>query len=69
MPFAPFNFQRWLAENAADLKPPVGNKLVFENTGMVVQVIGGPNQRVDFHDDRTHDHFNGNHNSELPLMP
>jgi len=51
MPFAPFNFQRWLADNAALLKPPVSNKLVFENTGMVVQVIGGPNRRVDFHDD------------------
>jgi len=57
MPFAPFNFQRWLAENAAELKPPVSNKLVFENTGMVVQVIGGPNQRVDFHDDPVEEFF------------
>jgi 3-hydroxyanthranilate 3,4-dioxygenase len=57
MPFAPFNFQRWLAENAALLKPPVSNKLVFENTGMVVQVIGGPNQRVDFHDDPVEEFF------------
>lgn len=57
MPFAPFNFQRWLADNAALLKPPVSNKLVFENAGMVVQVIGGPNRRVDFHDDPVEEFF------------
>jgi 3-hydroxyanthranilate 3,4-dioxygenase len=39
------------------LKPPVGNKLVFEDTGMVVQVVGGPNQRVDFHDDPGEEFF------------
>jgi 3-hydroxyanthranilate 3,4-dioxygenase len=54
---APFNFQRWLDENAHLLKPPVSNKLVFENAGMVVQVIGGPNQRVDFHDDPVEEFF------------
>jgi hypothetical protein len=26
--------------------------LVFEDAGMVAQVVGGPNRRVDFHDDR-----------------
>ncbi|MGO8914629.1 MAG: 3-hydroxyanthranilate 3,4-dioxygenase [Stellaceae bacterium] len=57
MRFAPFNFQRWLADNASLLKPPVSNRLVFENTGMVVQVIGGPNQRVDFHDDPVEEFF------------
>jgi 3-hydroxyanthranilate 3,4-dioxygenase len=57
MRFAPFSLERWLDENAALLKPPVGNKLVFENTGMVVQVIGGPNQRVDFHDDPVEEFF------------
>jgi 3-hydroxyanthranilate 3,4-dioxygenase len=54
---APFNLQRWIAENAHLLKPPVGNKLVFENAGMVVQIIGGPNQRVDFHDDPAEEFF------------
>ena len=57
MRFAPFSLERWLADNAALLKPPVNNKLVFENTGMVVQVIGGPNQRVDFHDDPVEEFF------------
>lgn len=54
----PFNFQAWIDEHAHLLKPPVGNKLVFEeNDGMVVQVVGGPNQRVDFHDDPVEEFF------------
>jgi 3-hydroxyanthranilate 3,4-dioxygenase len=47
----PFNFASWIDAHSHLLKPPVGNKLVFEDAGMVVQVVGGPNQRVDFHDD------------------
>ena len=54
---APFNFQKWISDNEHLLRPPVSNKLVFENTGMVVQVIGGPNQRVDFHDDPAEEFF------------
>src|SRR5215467_3183462 len=47
----PFNFQRWIDVNHDLLKPPVGNKSLFDEGGMIVQVVGGPNQRVDFHDD------------------
>lgn len=54
---APFNFKAWIDANAHLLKPPVGNKLVFENADMVVQVVGGPNQRVDFHDDPAEEFF------------
>lgn len=54
---SPFNLSRWLDQNAHLLKPPVSNKLVFENTSMVVQVVGGPNQRVDFHDDPVEEFF------------
>lgn len=53
----PFNFQTWIDANAHLLQPPVGNKLVFEDGGMVVQVVGGPNQRVDFHDDPVEEFF------------
>jgi 3-hydroxyanthranilate 3,4-dioxygenase len=53
----PFNFKRWIDDNAHLLKPPVGNKLLFEQAGMVVQVVGGPNQRVDFHDDPVEEFF------------
>ncbi|MBM3521846.1 MAG: 3-hydroxyanthranilate 3,4-dioxygenase [Alphaproteobacteria bacterium] len=55
--FKPFDFQRWIATNQHLLKPPVGNKLVFEDAGMVVMVVGGPNQRVDFHDDPVEEFF------------
>ena len=52
-----FSLQQWIASNAHLLKPPVSNKMVFENTGMIVQIIGGPNQRVDFHDDPVEEFF------------
>jgi 3-hydroxyanthranilate 3,4-dioxygenase len=53
----PFNFQEWIAENQHLLKPPVGNKKVFEDGQMTVQVVGGPNERVDFHDDPVEEFF------------
>lgn len=56
--FKPFNFQRWIGENQQFLKPPVGNKQLFDkNSGMVVMIVGGPNQRVDFHDDPVEEFF------------
>ena len=54
----PFNFQSWVRENEHLLKPPVGNKQLFERTdGMTVMIVGGPNQRVDFHDDPVEEFF------------
>lgn len=53
----PFNFKAWIDHNSHLLKPPVSNKLLFENTGIIVQVVGGPNQRVDFHDDPAEEFF------------
>jgi 3-hydroxyanthranilate 3,4-dioxygenase len=53
----PFNFDRWIDEHSHLLKPPVGNQMVFEDAGMVVMVVGGPNQRVDFHDDPGEEFF------------
>jgi 3-hydroxyanthranilate 3,4-dioxygenase len=54
---SPFSFQAWIDEHAHLLKPPVGNALVFAQTGMVIQVVGGPNKRVDFHDDPVEEFF------------
>jgi 3-hydroxyanthranilate 3,4-dioxygenase len=53
----PFNFSKWIEAHQHLLKPPVGNKLVFEDAGMTVMVVGGPNQRVDFHDDPVEEFF------------
>ncbi len=56
--FKPFHFQRWIAENQQFLKPPVSNKQLFDHkTGMVVMIVGGPNSRVDFHDDPVEEFF------------
>jgi 3-hydroxyanthranilate 3,4-dioxygenase len=56
--FQPFNFQAWIADNRHLLKPPVGNKQLFDTkTDMVVMIVGGPNQRVDFHDDPVEEFF------------
>ena len=56
--FKPFNFQAWIENNQHLLKPPVGNKHLFDQkTDMVVMIIGGPNQRVDFHDDPVEEFF------------
>jgi len=56
--FKPFNFQGWIDDNKDLLKPPVGNKHLFDTkTNMVVMIIGGPNQRVDFHDDPVEEFF------------
>ena len=52
-----FNFKKWIDENEHLLKPPVGNKKVFEDGDMTVQVVGGPNERADYHDDPVEEFF------------
>jgi 3-hydroxyanthranilate 3,4-dioxygenase len=53
-----FNFSRWIDEHAHLLKPPVGNKVVFDAaTDLIVQVVGGPNARTDYHDDPYEEFF------------
>jgi 3-hydroxyanthranilate 3,4-dioxygenase len=52
-----FNFQQWIEDNKDKFKPPVGNAQVWEDGEMMVTVVGGPNQRQDFHDDPTEEFF------------
>ncbi len=52
----PLRFSRWLEDNAHLLRPPVGNRQVWADSDLIVTVVGGPNQRTDFHDD-PHEEF------------
>jgi 3-hydroxyanthranilate 3,4-dioxygenase len=54
---APFNLQRWLAEHRELLKPPVGNKLLYQDAELIVMAVGGPNSRKDFHHDPGEEFF------------
>ena len=45
----PFNFKGWIDEHRHLLKPPVGNKIVYEDTEFMIMVVGGPNARKDYH--------------------
>jgi 3-hydroxyanthranilate 3,4-dioxygenase len=47
----PFNLQRWIDQNRNLLKPPIGNKLLFEDSAFIVMAVGGPNSRKDYHHD------------------
>jgi 3-hydroxyanthranilate 3,4-dioxygenase len=52
-----FNFNRWIDEHAHLLKPPVGNQQIWTDADLMVTVVGGPNQRTDFHDDPVEEFF------------
>ena len=53
----PFNFREWIDKNRPLLKPPVCNKLVFEDAEFIVMVVGGPNNRKDYHYDEGEEFF------------
>ena len=43
-----FNVQGWIDEHRHLLKPPVGNKCIVAGD-FFVMIVGGPNQRTDYH--------------------
>ncbi|PZS20388.1 MAG: 3-hydroxyanthranilate 3,4-dioxygenase [Pseudonocardiales bacterium] len=45
------NFGQWISDNQHLLKPPVANKTMTVGKDFIVQVVGGPNSRTDFHVD------------------
>ncbi|MEL6627947.1 MAG: 3-hydroxyanthranilate 3,4-dioxygenase [Bacteroidota bacterium] len=56
--FSVLNFQHWIDENRHLLKPPVGNKVVYQDTDdFIIMVVGGPNARKDYHYNETEEFF------------
>ena len=53
----PLNLRRWIDEHRSLLKPPVGNKLIYQDSEFIVMAVGGPNVRRDFHVDPAEEFF------------
>ena len=53
----PINFKNWIEKYRHLLKPPVGNKVVYENSDFMIMVVGGPNSRKDYHVDPVEEFF------------
>ncbi|MFN0183205.1 MAG: 3-hydroxyanthranilate 3,4-dioxygenase [Aquabacterium sp.] len=53
----PLNFNRWLDQHRERFQPPVGNQQVWADADFICTVVGGPNQRTDFHDDPHEEYF------------
>ena len=54
---SPLNIKAWIEENRALLKPPIGNKCVWNDGEFIVMVVGGPNNRKDYHYNETPEFF------------
>jgi len=53
----PLNFKKWINDNRDLLKPPVCNKVVWEDSDFIIMVVGGPNSRKDYHVDVEEEFF------------
>lgn len=54
---APMNFDGWIEAHRHRLQPPVGNQQIWQSENLICTVVGGPNQRTDFHDDPLEEYF------------
>lgn len=53
----PRNLLDWAEAHRDRLKPPVCNAAVFPDGNYIINVVGGPNTRTDFHDNPTEEIF------------
>jgi len=53
----PFNLNQWIEDHRDELRPPVANKQVWREADMIVMIVGGGNERNDFHDDPREEFF------------
>jgi len=50
-PLTAFSLLDWVEAHRDRLRPPVVNATLFDDGDFIVMVVGGPNQRTDYHDD------------------
>lgn len=54
MPLSPpLNFTQWLQDKGHLLQPPVNNFCLYSGKDFTVMVVGGPNERNDYHVNET----------------
>ncbi len=54
----PFNLNKWIEQNRESLKPPVGNRNLYRESGdYIVMIVAGPNARKDYHYNETEELF------------
>ncbi|EGW34152.1 uncharacterized protein SPAPADRAFT_135529 [Spathaspora passalidarum NRRL Y-27907] len=52
----PINLKKWIEENGELLQPPVNN-FCLHRGGFTIMIIGGPNERNDYHINQTPEYF------------
>lgn len=56
-PLVAFGLWRWVEEHRHAFEPPVGNKVVWEDSQFTAMIVRGPNARRDFHVDPSDEIF------------
>jgi 3-hydroxyanthranilate 3,4-dioxygenase len=56
-PLLAFDLWRWVEQNRHAFEPPVGNKVIWEDSQFTAMIVRGPNARRDFHVDPSDEIF------------
>ena len=56
-PLVSFGLWDWIDKNRHAFEPPVGNKVIWEDTQFTAMIVRGPNARRDFHVDPSDEIF------------
>ena len=56
-PLRAFDLWKWIGDNREAFEPPVGNKVIWEDSQFTAMIVRGPNARRDFHVDPSDEIF------------